>query len=119
MYEAISGCLFFGTPFNGAPVADIAHQWAEINSRLGRANNSELIKHMQPSNGALKDLKGDFVRSANKLGHKVQMHCYWERRETPWDEALPKLANLESFPSDAVLAKLNLPVGLLTQFHHD
>ncbi|KAF3764164.1 hypothetical protein M406DRAFT_277649, partial [Cryphonectria parasitica EP155] len=106
MYEAISGCLFFGTPFNGAPVADIAKEWATINERLGRAINSQLITLLQPGNEQLKELKDDFVRSVNKLGQKVRVHCFWEQKDTHWEQLIAKLASQEFPPSS--LGKLSL-----------
>lgn len=108
MYEAISGCVFFGTPFNGAPVADIAHQWAAINERLGKAIDSQLITLLQPGNDTLKELKDEFVRSVNKLGQKIQVHCFWEKRDTGWEPLIAKLASQE-FPA-SLIAKLGLPV---------
>lgn len=109
MYEAISGCIFFGTPFDGAPVADIAKEWATINERLGKAIDSRLITLLQPGNEALKELKDDFVRSVNKLGQKIRVHCFWERKKTYWEDIIGKLAK-EDFPASS-LGKLALDVG--------
>lgn len=109
MYECISGCLFFGTPFDGAPVADIAKEWTTINERLGTAINSKLIDLLTPQNEALRELKHDFVRSVNKLGQKVEVHCFWERKETHWEAIMKKLASQE-FPSSS-LEKLGLTVS--------
>lgn len=108
MYEAISGCLFFGTPFNGAPVADIAKEWGTINERLGKAIDSQLITLLQPGNETLKELRDEFVRSVNKLGQKVRVHCFWERRKTHWEDLIAKLASQE-FPASS-LGKLELDV---------
>ncbi|KAK3687468.1 ankyrin repeat-containing domain protein [Podospora appendiculata] len=106
IYECISGCVFFGTPFSGAPVADIARMWTAINEKLGIAVDSKLIDLLVPGNEALRELKHDFVRSANKLSQKVEIHCFWERRETHWEALVAKLAS-QDFPRDA-LGKLNL-----------
>ncbi|PSR84430.1 hypothetical protein BD289DRAFT_261278 [Coniella lustricola] len=108
IYEAISGCIFFGTPFNGAPVADIAKEWVTINKRLGKALDSHFITLLQPGNEALRELKNDFTRSVNKLGQKVPVHCFWERKETHWEELISKLM-AQDFPPSS-LGKLSLEV---------
>lgn len=108
IYEAIAGCIFFGTPFDGAPVADIAKEWVTINERLGKAINSQLITLLQPGNEALKELKNDFVRSVNKLGQKVPVHCFWERSPTHWEDLVAKLTS-QDFPRSS-LGKLSLQV---------
>ncbi|KAK3324113.1 ankyrin repeat-containing domain protein [Cercophora scortea] len=111
IYECISGCVFFGTPFSGAPIADIAKMWTTINEKIGLAVDSKLVDLLVPGNEALRELKHDFVRSANKLPQKVEIHCFWEQRETHWEALVAKLAS-QDFPRDA-LGKLNLQVRIL------
>ncbi|KAK4199784.1 hypothetical protein QBC40DRAFT_254670 [Triangularia verruculosa] len=48
----------------------------------------------------------DFARSAMKLGQKVDIHCFYEQKETRWDAIIEKLAPTD-FPV-ATLDKLKL-----------
>ncbi len=111
MYESIVGVLTFGTPFNGAPVADIASEWAKVNETLGTAIDSKLLDLLIPGNEMLRDLKNDFVRSAGKLGQRVEIHCFYEELQTHWEPIISKLSSTD-FPS-ASLNKLNLKVSCL------
>ncbi|KAJ8111792.1 hypothetical protein ONZ43_g5537 [Nemania bipapillata] len=101
IFESIAGCLFFGTPFNGAPVAEIAHYWAKLNEGSGVAVNSQLLDLLKPDNESLRDLKRDFVKACNKLAQKVELFCFYEQQETSWDRVISKLANQE-FPPELI-----------------
>ncbi|KAK0704077.1 hypothetical protein B0T26DRAFT_681683 [Lasiosphaeria miniovina] len=106
MYESIVACLTFGTPFDGAPVADIATEWTKINEALGTAISSKLLDLLTPGNESLRELKHEFVRSAGKLGQKVEIHCFYEELQTHWEPIISKLASTD-FPSQS-LSKLKL-----------
>lgn len=108
MYESISGCLFFGTPFNGAPVADVAAYWAKINEQFGKSINSSLLALLTPGNETLRELKRDFIRSAGKLSQKVELHCFYEEKLTEWDNIIAKLTG-QNFPKE-LLEKLSQKV---------
>lgn len=109
VYEGIVGILTFGTPFGGAPVADIATEWTKLNEHTGKAITSKLLDLLTPGNENLRDLKHDFVRSAMKLDQKVDLHCFWEQNETRWDKVMEKLAPTD-FPI-STLEKLKLRVS--------
>ncbi|KAM7213105.1 hypothetical protein V8F06_011528 [Rhypophila decipiens] len=106
IYESIVGCVTFGTPFDGAPVADIAQQWAQINEKLGTSINSKLLDLLKPGNEALRELKNEFVRYIKKLTPNVELYCFYEQKETKWDDVVAKLASTD-FPPES-LAKLQL-----------
>lgn len=106
MYESIVGILTFGTPFGGAPVADIAAEWAKIHEATGTAISSRLLDLLTPGNESLRELKHEFARSIPKLTPKVDVHCFYERNETSWEDIIAKLANTD-FPL-ATLNKLKL-----------
>lgn len=108
MYECIAGCVFFGTPFNGAPVAEIADYWAKINEKSGIAVNSQLLELLKPGNDSLRELKRDFVEASGKLMQKVELLCFYEQMMTNWDDLIQKLASQE-FPPD-LLSKLDSKV---------
>lgn len=106
IYESIVGCVTFGTPFDGAPVADIAQQWAQINEKLGTSINSKLLDLLKPGNEALRELKNEFVRYIKKLTPNVELYCFFEQKETKWDDVVAKLTSTD-FPRES-LAKLQL-----------
>ncbi|KAM7194684.1 hypothetical protein V8F20_007876 [Naviculisporaceae sp. PSN 640] len=106
VYESIVGCVTFGTPFDGAPVADIAQQWTEINLKLGKSVDSKLLDLLKPGNEALRELKNDFVRYVRKLTPNVELYCFYEQNVTRWDDVVAKLTSTD-FPPES-LAKLQL-----------
>ncbi|KAK0631581.1 ankyrin repeat-containing domain protein [Immersiella caudata] len=106
MYEGIVGVFTFGTPFGGAPVAEIASEWIKLNRATGLAVDSKLVDLMKPGSEWLRELRKEFVRSAGKLGQKVDLHCFWERLPTEWDDIIEKLAGT-AFPQ-ASLNRLRL-----------
>jgi hypothetical protein len=110
-YESITSCVFFGTPFNGTPVADIAIHWAKAKeqSGIGIAVDSQLLDLLRPGNESLRELKRDFIRASGKLAHRVQLYCFYEMELTNWDEIISKLTS-ENFPPELV-EKLNSQVS--------
>ena len=106
LYESIVGCVTFGTPFDGAPVAEIAQKWAQLNETLGTSINSKLLDLLNPGNESLRDLKNEFVHYTNKLAQRVELHCFYEQKQTSWEQIISKLASTD-FPAET-LAKLNL-----------
>ncbi|KAK1531740.1 hypothetical protein CPAR01_11389 [Colletotrichum paranaense] len=101
MYESITGCLFFGTPFNGAPVAEVAEHWAkmQVKENTGKAVDSQLLILLKPGNESLRELKRGFVHSGGKLSQKVEVHCFFEELNTNWTDIIQKLTS-ENFPED-------------------
>ncbi|KAK3349711.1 ankyrin repeat-containing domain protein [Lasiosphaeria hispida] len=106
MYESIVGVLTFGTPFDGAPVADIASEWAKVNESRGTAIDSKLLDLLKPGNEGLRELKHEFARSVGKLGQKVEVHCFYEELQTHWEDVINKLTSTD-FPVTS-LSKLKL-----------
>ncbi|KAK1476307.1 hypothetical protein CTAM01_15497 [Colletotrichum tamarilloi] len=101
MYESITGCLFFGTPFNGAPVAEVAEHWAkmQVKENTGKAVDSQLLTLLKPGNESLRELKRGFVHSVGKLSQKVEVHCFFEELNTNWTGIIQKLTS-ENFPEE-------------------
>ncbi|KAL4409756.1 hypothetical protein CABS03_09595 [Colletotrichum abscissum] len=79
MRPETSGCFFFGTPFNGAPVAEVAEHWAkmQVKENTGKAVDSQLLTLLKPGNESLRELKRGFVHSVGKLSQKVEVHCFF------------------------------------------
>ncbi|OJD32171.1 multiple ankyrin repeats single kh domain-containing protein [Diplodia corticola] len=89
VFEAICGCVFFGTPFDGAEVANVAAMYAstaELLSPNGHAQASALLDVMKPGNQYLQGLKKDFLRLVRKLAGNIQIACLWEVFETDFPE---------------------------------
>jgi hypothetical protein len=90
MFESIAGCIFFGSPFSGAPVAACASMLAQLGQRFDQTTSSKLLDLMKPGEESLEVLKNDFMRLVGKLNQKIELYCFWE--EQPTDFA--KMANL-------------------------
>jgi len=90
MFEAITGCLFFGTPFSGTKAAAAAAMLAAIGEKIDVATSSKLLDQLKPDDESLNELRNDFVRLAGKLTPKIELFCFYE--EQPTDFA--KLAGL-------------------------
>ncbi|KAI1377216.1 hypothetical protein F4677DRAFT_415636 [Hypoxylon crocopeplum] len=102
MFEAIAAAIFFGTPFNGAPVASAAAMYAYFAEKIGAATSSKLLDLMKPGDEGLRELKHEFMRLAGKLNPKIDMMCFYEEQPTDFS----KMAGLPSFFG---LSKMAIP----------
>ena len=100
MFGSISSCVFFGTPFAGAPVADIAKEWIELNKAKKNAIDTELIDLLKPNNPWLGEIKDSFLRSVMRLDKRVEILCFYEQLETAWGDIIGKLAK-KGFPLES------------------
>ncbi|KAF2226719.1 hypothetical protein BDZ85DRAFT_53827 [Elsinoe ampelina] len=82
IFESISGSLFFGTPFHGAPVAAIAAMLSQVGTYMNQTVASKLLELMTPGNEALDELRMEFVRLSNRGSTKISLCCFWEIHET-------------------------------------
>ena len=81
MFEATAGCIFFGSPFNGAQAASVAAMFSIVGERFNQATTSKLLDFMKPGEPALRELKDDFMRLAGKVSPKIELYCLWENHE--------------------------------------
>lgn len=88
MFEAVTGCIFFGTPFDGAPSAALASLWAVVGEKIDQTIPSKLLDLMKPGNESLRELKNDFVRLVGKLSQKIELFCFWEQHETDYTKLI-------------------------------
>ncbi|KAL7625799.1 hypothetical protein AAE478_005022 [Parahypoxylon ruwenzoriense] len=102
MFEAIAAAVFFGTPFNGAPVASVAAMYAHFAEKAGAAYSSKLLDLLKPGDEGLRELKHEFMRLAGKLNPKIDLLCFYEEQDTDFS----KMAGL---PSLFGLSKLAIP----------
>jgi hypothetical protein len=82
MFEATAGCVFFGSPFNGAQAASVAAMFSVVGERFGQATTSKLLDLMKPGDASLRELRGDFMRLVTKLSPKIELYCFWENHDT-------------------------------------
>lgn len=103
MFEATTGCLFFGTPFGGTESAAWAAMYAYAAEKVNKsAQTSKLLDLMTPGNEELRTLKHEFMRLVNKLEQKIHVICFYEEQETNW-------ASVVGLPS---FFKIAIPKGL-------
>ncbi len=82
MFETIAGCIFFGTPFDGASAAALASSFALIGEKFDKTVSSKLLDGMKPGDESLRELKNDFMRLVGKLSQKIEIFCFYEERPT-------------------------------------
>lgn len=102
MFECISGCVFFGTPFGGTEAASAASILAAAGERYDKATSPKLLEMMSPRDEGLKELKNEFVRLAGKLTQKIEIWCFYEEQPTNFAEQ----AGLPSFLGWAIPKKI-------------
>ncbi|KAF3929654.1 Ankyrin-2 [Arthrobotrys entomopaga] len=92
MFEAITGCIFFGTPFDGAHAAAAATMFSQASEffRLDQATHSKLLDLLKIGDEGLRDIKNDFMRLCTKISPKIELFCFYEEKPTDWTkEILP------------------------------
>ncbi|KAI0380721.1 hypothetical protein F5Y04DRAFT_256583 [Hypomontagnella monticulosa] len=102
MFEAIAAAIFFGTPFNGAPVASAAGMYAFLAEKVGAATSSKLLDLMKPGDEGLRELKHEFMRLVGKLNPKIDLLCFYEEQPTDF-------AAMGNLPSLFGLSKQLIP----------
>ncbi|EWC47693.1 hypothetical protein DRE_02893 [Drechslerella stenobrocha 248] len=88
MFEAITGSIFFGTPFDGAHNAAVASMFAQASELFGLdvANSSKLLDLMKPGDEGLRELKTEFMRLATRMSSKIELFCFYEETPTDWSK---------------------------------
>lgn len=82
MFEAIAAAIFFGTPFNGAPVASAACMYAFLAEKVGMATSSKLLDLMKPGDEGLRELKHEFMRLVGKINPRSS-YCVSTKSRRP------------------------------------
>lgn len=111
LFEAICGCVFFGTPFKGAKTAAAALMFANVrvHFKLDMPTTSSLLKLMEPGSQHLADLRNEFLRLA-RAGPGIPLFCFFEEVQTALTDVVAGLKSLDA------LGKIPLPdVSALTQ----
>lgn len=92
MLETIAGCVFFGTPFQGAGPAAAAAMLARAGEWFGKTTSSKLLDIMTPGDEGLRELVDEFMRLVGKGGQRIDLFCFYETQPT-------NLAQLARLPS--------------------
>jgi hypothetical protein len=124
MFETIAGCLFFGSPFLGAPVAAAAMMFAQLGQRVDKTTASKLLDLMKPGDEGLNELRNDFVRLTGKVTPKIELFCFWEEQPTDFAKlaGVPALSGIFSFAVPKVSSSISMADVLAKAFtdrqHH-
>ncbi|KAK6495994.1 hypothetical protein TWF481_002023 [Arthrobotrys musiformis] len=90
MFEAVTGCIFFGTPFEGASLAAAASMFAQVSEflNLDQATSSKLLDLMKTGDEGLREIRNEFVRLSTKMSPKIELFCFYEERPTDWSKQI-------------------------------
>ncbi|KAL2674225.1 hypothetical protein Neosp_012676 [[Neocosmospora] mangrovei] len=89
LFEDITGCAVFGTPFKGAEAASMAIMLANIGEKLNKAEPSKLLELMRPDDEGLNELRRDFVRAVGEMHPKISLFGFWEEHKTRFSDLGP------------------------------
>lgn len=113
IFNTTTGCVFFGTPFRGAPIFSSIKTYVSAAEKQNKGViGSPLLDLLQPDNRELSQLRIDFTRLATTNNQTISCHCFWEQRESD----ITKLLNMINGLSDIQLEDFHLPEGKATMF---
>lgn len=87
-FEAITGGIFFGTPFGGTAVAQAAAMYSFLAENAGAAVTSKLLTLMEEGNEELRDLIHDLMRLTTKITPKIELFCFYEQEPTDFSKMI-------------------------------
>ena len=82
----ITGCLFFGTPFQGSAATGKAIMLARLLKSVNQAAVSRVLNFLVPGNDALDELRNDFARICNEMEPRIGNVCFYELSKTNYAE---------------------------------
>jgi hypothetical protein len=95
----ITGCLFFGTPFQGSAATGKAIMLAELLEPVNQAAVSRVLNFLVPGNEALDELRNDFARICNEMEPRIGNVCFFELNKTNYAKGIWKAAGLNKVRS--------------------
>jgi hypothetical protein len=95
----ITGCLFFGTPFQGSAATGKAIMLAELLEPVNQAAVSRVLNFLVPGNEALDELRNDFARICNDMEPRIGNVCFYEQNKTNYAKGVWKAAGLNKVSS--------------------
>ena len=79
LFECITGCMFFGTPFGGADAAKAAMMYAQIANDQANAHlYTSLLDFLTPGNQARDLDRTEFEHISARMSRNIQVICVWE-----------------------------------------
>jgi ankyrin repeat protein len=125
MFEDITGCAVFGTPFHGAEAASVAAMLSHVGQLFNYTVPSKLLNLMKPDDEGLAELRDEFVRTVTKLSPNVLLIGFYEEQPTDISDLsgvpdfikalqIPLPKKLAEFVTkeSAILGGLMTPMGL-------
>jgi triacylglycerol esterase/lipase EstA (alpha/beta hydrolase family) len=94
LLSCITGCIFFGTPFQGSAATGKAIMLAELLESVNQAAVSRVLSFLVPGNEALDELRKDYSRICNRLEPPIGNVCFYEERKTDYAKGFWKAAGI-------------------------
>ncbi|KAJ4381978.1 hypothetical protein N0V85_008601 [Neurospora sp. IMI 360204] len=106
--EATTGAIFFGTPFEGTPVAVFASLVDSVGSLRNATAGSSLLDLMKPDNLVLKELRRDFLSIAQDdiVGASMKVFCFTEEQPINLEKMSRKLFGVSWFAPNELSYKM-------------
>jgi len=115
VFEAITGGIFFGTPFGGTAVAQAAALYASLAEKIGAATTSKLLTFMEEGNEELRELVHDLMRLTTKITPKIELFCFYEQELTDFTKiaGLPNILRDNLYASHSFMLQIFMRSGSL------
>ncbi|KAM0550707.1 hypothetical protein ACHAPJ_008772 [Fusarium lateritium] len=91
LFECVTACMFFGTPFEGAMPADAMLMYAESGNQERARLYTSFLELMQKDNQALRELKDEYERLSSRSAVKIRNCCVWEQEPTDFRSLLKEV----------------------------
>ncbi|KAI9150449.1 Ankyrin repeat domain-containing protein [Paramyrothecium foliicola] len=102
MFEDISGCAVFGTPFHGAEAASVAAMLSHVGQMFDQTVPSKLLDLMKPDDEGLNELRDEFIRMVTKISPNIGLCGFYEEQPT-------NISDLSGVPSFIKALQIPLP----------
>lgn len=80
---ATVGVIFLGAPLRSGPKLTKAGEWYTLfQGMLSKKPSDGVMKDLTRNTGVLRELLGDFARTANNDWLRLQIRCFYETKET-------------------------------------
>ena len=120
MVTCTVGCVFFGSPFRGSNLANLALLTSSV---FGADAYEALLEFMRTEkNDTLDEVTNDFMEISNKLAPPIELFCAWEQVPTDvsyserFAQKLPSLLQHKAFKASArAVLDLGVKAGTVSQ----
>lgn len=116
VYKNVTSCIFFGTPFYGARVAQLAINFCDFKHLFRTDDNGgevyydALLRFMTWKNLELLKLTTEFMTLARSMQPEITLFCFWELKSLNWRNKAAEFLGLKRYvPSWALAEVKNAP----------